>query len=51
VIGRYAKKGIRRVARELQIGVGTVLRIKAELAARADEIQRLSFGAWRCLHR
>jgi hypothetical protein len=28
-----AKKGIRRIARELQIGVGTVLRIKAELAA------------------
>ena len=28
-----AKKGIRRIARELQTGVGTVLRIKAELAA------------------
>ena len=27
------KKGIRRIARELQTGVGTVLRIKAELAA------------------
>ena len=26
-------KGIRRIARELQAGVGTVLRIKAELAA------------------
>jgi hypothetical protein len=27
------KKGIRRIARELQTGVGTVLRIEAELAA------------------
>lgn len=27
------KKGIRRIARELQTGVGTVLRIKADLAA------------------
>ena len=27
------KKGIRRIARDLQTGVGTVLRIKAELAA------------------
>jgi DNA invertase Pin-like site-specific DNA recombinase len=27
------KKGIRRIARELQTGVGTVLRIKAEIAA------------------
>jgi hypothetical protein len=39
--GKYAaieaalaeKKGIRRIARELQTGVGTVLRIKAEMAA------------------
>jgi hypothetical protein len=28
-----AKHGIRRIARELQTGVGTVLRIKSELAA------------------
>jgi DNA invertase Pin-like site-specific DNA recombinase len=28
-----AKRGVRRIARELQTGVGTVLRIKAELAA------------------
>ncbi len=28
-----AKQGIRRIARELQTGIGTVLRIKAELAA------------------
>ena len=28
-----AKKCIRRIARELQTGVGTVLRIKAELTA------------------
>src|ERR1700720_749361 len=28
-----AKKGIRRIARDLQTGVGTVLRIKAELTA------------------
>ena len=28
-----AGKGIRRIARELQAGVGTVMRIKAELAA------------------
>jgi DNA invertase Pin-like site-specific DNA recombinase len=28
-----AKQGVRRIARELQTGVGTVLRIKAELAA------------------
>jgi DNA invertase Pin-like site-specific DNA recombinase len=28
-----AKQGIRRIARELQTGVGTVLRIKADLAA------------------
>jgi hypothetical protein len=27
------KKGIRRIARELQTGVGTVLRIKTEMAA------------------
>jgi hypothetical protein len=27
------KKGIRWIARELQTGVGTVLRIKAEMAA------------------
>jgi DNA invertase Pin-like site-specific DNA recombinase len=27
------RKSIRRIARELQTGVGTVLRIKAELAA------------------
>ena len=27
------KKGVRRIARELQTGVGTVLRIKAELGA------------------
>jgi DNA invertase Pin-like site-specific DNA recombinase len=28
-----AKQGVRRIARELQTGVGTVLRIKSELAA------------------
>jgi DNA invertase Pin-like site-specific DNA recombinase len=28
-----AKQGVRRIARDLQTGVGTVLRIKAELAA------------------
>lgn len=28
-----AKRGVRRIARELQTGVGTVLRIRAELAA------------------
>jgi hypothetical protein len=28
--GLAEKKGIRRIARELQTGVGTVLRIKAE---------------------
>jgi hypothetical protein len=27
------KKGIRRIARELHTGVGTVLRIKAQMAA------------------
>jgi hypothetical protein len=27
------KQGIRRIARELQTGVGTVLRIKSEMAA------------------
>ena len=31
--GLAAGKGIRRIARELQAGIGTVLRIKAELAA------------------
>lgn len=30
---RAAGKGIRRIARELRAGVGTVLRIRAELAA------------------
>jgi hypothetical protein len=45
-----AKKGIRRIARELQTGVGTVVRIKAELKAYApregamDKIQALSIA-------
>jgi DNA invertase Pin-like site-specific DNA recombinase len=30
-----AKKGVRRIARDLQAGVGTVLRIKSELSARS----------------
>jgi len=28
-----AKRGVRRIARDLKTGVGTVLRIKSELAA------------------
>lgn len=34
-----AKQGVRGIARELQTGVGTVLRIKAELASYGPPIQ------------